>query len=475
MHPYLAAQLIIAGRWPIQASTRAHPELAPVINSPSIPSPRFASAGFTASLSVSLVVLGALGLAAPPSAFAGEPGAGDASVELAASSDEGVSGQASSPGEGKGRKPKGERWIDQYPPDPMMVELGVWGGVLFPSPNIELFEAELGLPDQGRKQYNLVAPDVGLRAGFYPLRHFGVEAELGVMPSSLRDGSGNPLIWTARGHLVGQLGFWRLTPFVVAGAGAMGVASPRSAVGSESDIGIHFGAGLKFFINYWLLLRLDLRDNVSNRAGVGEGLTHSPEILLGLSVTLNRKTDKPVRDRDGDGIPDHLDECPREPGPAPSGCPLDTDGDGIPDELDKCPTEPETRNGYDDDDGCPDLVPEEFADLAGILKGINFDSDKDVIKSDSKPILDRAVEVLQMFPQVRVEISGHTDSRGGYEHNVDLSQRRAEAVKRYLTDNGVDTARIETRGAGPNEPIDSNDTTTGRAENRRIEVKILTH
>jgi outer membrane protein OmpA-like peptidoglycan-associated protein len=420
------------------------------------------------------VLTAALGFAhaTEATAFAGEPASGEVSVGASASTDDGVATDADADADRGG---KDKPWIKRFTPDPMMLELGVWGGVLFPSPTLELFQADLTLADQGRKQYGLFAPDVGVRVGFYPLRHFGVEAEGGVMPASLRDGSGNPIIWAGRGHLVGQIGLWRITPFIVAGAGAMGVSSPRSAVGSEADIAVHFGGGLKFFINYWLLLRLDVRDNLTNRAGVGEGVTHSPEILLGLSVTLNRKQDKPLRDRDGDGIPDRDDQCPREPGPAPTGCPLDSDDDEIPDHEDKCPTEPETRNGFDDDDGCPDLVPAEFADLAGILKGILFDSDKDVIKSDSKPILDRAVEVLQKYPQVRIEISGHTDSRGGYEHNVDLSQRRSEAVKQYLIDNGVAADRIETRGAGPNEPIDTNDTTEGRAENRRIEVKILTH
>jgi outer membrane protein OmpA-like peptidoglycan-associated protein len=411
---------------------------------------------------------------APTSADAAPPSKKKAaSLEASASTDDGASAEADA--SGSSRKPKGERWIDQFPPDPMMLELGVWGGVLFPSPRIELFAADELLPEQGRKQYGLVAPDVGVRLGFYPIRHFGVEGELGLMPASLRDGSGNPTIWAGRGHLVGQIGKWRLTPFAVLGAGAMSVASPRAQVGSETDIAIHYGVGLKFFINYWLLLRLDVRDNLTNRSGVGEGVTHSPEILLGLSVTLNRKTEKPLRDRDHDGIPDRDDQCPNEPGPAPTGCPPDEDEDEIPDEEDKCPTEPETKNGFDDDDGCPDVVPSEFADLAGILKGINFDSDKDVIKKESKPILDRAVEVLKMYPQVRVEISGHTDSNGGYEHNVDLSQRRSESVKQYLVDNGIDASRIETRGAGPNEPIDTNDTPAGRAENRRIEVKILTH
>jgi outer membrane protein OmpA-like peptidoglycan-associated protein len=421
----------------------------------------------------------ALGLTlfAPSLAFAGPgegedegSGGGGGSLRVSASTEDGASADADGDSDDDG-----DRWIDRYAPDPMMVELGIWGGVLFPSPTLELFKAELGLPGQGRKQYGIVAPDVGLRVGFYPLRHFGIEAEGGVMPASLRDGSGNPIIWAGRGHLVGQIGLWRLTPFIVAGAGAMGVASPRSAVGSETDIAVHFGGGLKFFINYWLMLRLDIRDNLTNRAGVGEGVTHSPEILLGLSVTLNRTKEKPLRDRDGDGIPDRDDQCPREPGPAPTGCPADVDDDDIPDEEDKCPTEPEARNGFEDDDGCPDVVPAEFADLAGILEGILFDTDKDVIKKESKPILDRAVEVLKKYPGVRIEISGHTDSAGAYEHNVDLSQRRAESVKAYLTEAGVDASRIETRGAGPNEPITTNDTKDGRAQNRRIEVKILTH
>lgn len=424
-----------------------------------------------------LVILASplLGLLAQPRLAHAAPPEGEGSsvsLEGAASTDEGASGEGSAE---RGHKPKGERWIDLYAPERNMVELGVWGGVMFPSPNLELFEASLDLPSQGRKQYGLLAPDVGLRVGYYPIRHFGVEAEGGVMPASLRDGSGKPIIWAGRAHLVGQIGLWRLTPFIVAGTGAIGVASPRSAVGSEADIAVHFGAGLKFFVNYWIMLRLDVRDNLTNKYGVGEGVTHTPEVLLGISITLNRKQERPLRDRDGDGIPDRDDQCPRVPGDPPTGCPPDKDDDDIPDQVDACPNEPESRNGFEDDDGCPDVVPDEFADLAGILKGINFDSDKDVIKSDSKPILDRAVEVLEKFPSVRIEISGHTDSRGDYEHNMDLSRRRSESVRNYLVEKGVDASRIETRGAGPNEPIDTNDTSEGRAENRRIEVKILTH
>jgi outer membrane protein OmpA-like peptidoglycan-associated protein len=118
-------------------------------------------------------------------------------------------------------------------------------------------------------------------------------------------------------------------------------------------------------------------------------------------------------------------------------------------------------------------VPPELDKLAGIMEGINFDTDKDAIKNDSKPILDNAIEVMKKYPDLRVRITGHTDSQGGYRHNIDLSKRRAESVRRYMIENGIDEGRMETRGAGPDEPIDTNDTAEGRAKNRRIEFQIL--
>ncbi|MCA9717291.1 MAG: OmpA family protein, partial [Myxococcales bacterium] len=77
------------------------------------------------------------------------------------------------------------------------------------------------------------------------------------------------------------------------------------------------------------------------------------------------------------------------------------------------------------------------------------------------------------FPSIRIEISGHTDSIGDPEYNKDLSRRRAEAVKSYLVENGIAPDRVETRGAGMDEPVASNQTAAGRAKNRRIEFTIL--
>jgi outer membrane protein OmpA-like peptidoglycan-associated protein len=377
-------------------------------------------------------------------------------------------GDASASGDGKA---KSDKWIHRWPPEALVGEIGVFGGVFFPSRALELFQSDDTLPQQGFQHYRIVAPEVGVRGAFFPLKFLGIEAEGAVMPTSVESGN-SALIYAARGHLIGQLPFWSITPFVVAGAGALGVNSSRAAVGKEVDIGLHFGGGLKFYLNRYLMLRLDIRDVIANKFGVGEGVTNNPEILLGISVVLGRK--KGPQDRDGDGLPDWRDQCPDEPGPKPTGCPFkDRDHDGIEDSKDKCPDDPETDNHFEDKDGCPDILPKELEDIAGIMKGIHFDVDKDTIKKQSKPILDRAVDVLQQFPQINVEISGHTDITGKYDHNMDLSRRRAKSVKTYLVEHGIDASRITTDGFGPDVPIDTNDTNEGRANNRRIEFQIM--
>ncbi|MCH9684000.1 MAG: OmpA family protein [Deltaproteobacteria bacterium] len=424
------------------------------------------------------------------------------------------------------------KWIRRWAPERNMAELGVFGGILLPSRRLELFEADTSLPLQGFKTFNRVAPDVGVRLGFYPSRFFGVDGEAAVMPTVTQDDF-SAALWAMRLSFVGQLGLWSVTPFIAAGGGMLNVSSDRSAVGSDIDAALHFGGGLKVFVARSTQLRLDVRDIITAGQGVDDGVIHSPEITLGFSITLGRERTRPPQDTDGDGIIDTQDECLDVPGvpeyrgcPVPDtdgdtfvdpddrcvdvpgvaeyeGCPIpDTDGDGILDPVDVCPDVPgvpdfkgcpvpdtdgdgildpddrcldvpENVNGFEDADGCPDEIPDEIARFNGVIRGIYFDTNKDLIKPKSERILNEALEVLEKFSDVRLEISGHTDSRGGRTHNVDLSLRRAESVRTWLVEHGIDASRLETRGSGPDEPIDSNRTKAGRAHNRRIEFKLL--
>jgi outer membrane protein OmpA-like peptidoglycan-associated protein len=102
--------------------------------------------------------------------------------------------------------------------------------------------------------------------------------------------------------------------------------------------------------------------------------------------------------------------------------------------------------------------------------GINFDTDSDVIKDESKPTLDRIAALLKANAGWKMTIEGHTDASGGAEHNQQLSKRRAEAVKAYLVQGGIAAARLTAVGLGASKPVVSNDTAVGRSQNRRVEL-----
>jgi len=183
----------------------------------------------------------------------------------------------------------------------------------------------------------------------------------------------------------------------------------------------------------------------------------------------------PEVDNDGDGLPDMDDRCPGQAedfdGYQDSdGCPdIDNDGDGIRDADDKCPNAAETFNRFEDVDGCPDDAPIEFPDVY-----INFKYDSaDFTSADPIPVLDQIAKTLKDHPDIRVMIVGHTDSTGGEAYNMQLSLRRAEAIRDYLVEQGVPMSQLMTDGKGESEPIASNDTERGRSRNRRIEFKVL--
>ncbi len=109
-----------------------------------------------------------------------------------------------------------------------------------------------------------------------------------------------------------------------------------------------------------------------------------------------------------------------------------------------------------------------------VLRGVNFDFDQSAIRADSRPILDEAAAVLKQNPNVRVSVEGHTDYIGTDEYNEKLSVRRAEAVFRYLVNRGVAPSRMGVIGYGRSRPVADNTTENGRAENRRVELHVLT-
>ena len=123
----------------------------------------------------------------------------------------------------------------------------------------------------------------------------------------------------------------------------------------------------------------------------------------------------------------------------------------------------------------PGIMPVAASPCDGVirLRGIEFAFNRDEIVSVSKAVLDAAAQQLQQCPNVRINVSGHTDSVGSEAYNNGLSYRRAESTKNYFVSQGIDAERLEIEGHGESEPAASNDTTDGRARNRRVEVAPL--
>jgi outer membrane protein OmpA-like peptidoglycan-associated protein len=212
----------------------------------------------------------------------------------------------------------------------------------------------------------------------------------------------------------------------------------------------------------------------------------------------------PDPDNDGDGILDVDDACPDDAEDLDGfqdddGCPdPDNDGDGVIDAQDQCPEEMEDIDGFQDDDGCPDpdndgdgvLDADDMCegtpsgvevDATGcpviaeiksglVLQGVTFTTGKAELTYESLQILDEVAASLHAWPEVKVEIQGHTDSTGGAELNRALSMLRAESVREYLIGKGIDPTRMTAVGLGEDLPIGNNATAEGRAMNRRVEL-----
>lgn len=258
-------------------------------------------------------------------------------------------------------------------------------------------------------------------------------------------------------------------------------------------------AGVKYFH----------RTGFTAGAGGGMGIQRgygSPDFRVFAMIGFTMPEEKPPVDSDGDGLFDHEDECPHEPEdkdgfedengcpdpdndqdtvldvddrcpiepgvPENEGCPdPDRDGDTVPDRIDNCPDEP----GDPERQGCKakQLV-EIKGDRLDILQRVYFRTNSDRILPRSYRLLNNVASVIVAHPEItRVRVEGHTDARGSASYNKKLSQRRAQSVVRYLTKRSVATDRLEARGFGEERLIISDATTKEEhARNRRVEFNI---
>lgn len=198
--------------------------------------------------------------------------------------------------------------------------------------------------------------------------------------------------------------------------------------------------------------------------GIADRDDNCPDVA-GLSTMMG------CPDSDSDGITDADDNCPNEAGPkANNGCPWpDSDGDGVLDKDDLCPD----VKGTSSNRGCPEVTEEVMKQLNDYARTILFNSGKSSFKDETIPVLRNMQNIFKEYPQARFSIEGHTDSDGSNELNQTLSENRAAAVVNYLVENGIAKDRLMSTGFGETKPIASNKTRSGKAQNRRVEVKLI--
>ena len=222
----------------------------------------------------------------------------------------------------------------------------------------------------------------------------------------------------------------------------------------------------------------DSEDACPNEAGLaimngcpdadGDGIADKDDACPNAKGT---KANKGCPDSDGDGVVDKDDKCVSQAGPAANaGCPWpDTDGDSILDKDDKCPNEA----GVASEGGCPEIISNEAQmGMNSFAKAILFHTEKATFKTGVTKELDGMLAIMNKFPLSEFAVKGYTDNTGSVTGNLKLSDKRANAVKNYLVENGIDDSRLTAKGYGQDSPIDTNDTRDGRSNNRRVEVKV---
>ena len=374
-------------------------------------------------------------------------------------------------------------------------ELGAWFG-----PRLFNGDSLLGFIDDAPHHPTLEnAIEFGVRVArpFFPW--LVPELELAMSPTHTTMNGAAPadVFWLEpRLHLRLQLPGHRVTPFLLVGGGStIAVSSARKTF--DSDIlGVgYIGAGVRFDTTKGFVLRFDAR--LEFVPGNVHAVTEEGEFGFGLEFPIGGAQKKaavvintPPPDRDGDGIPDAVDQCPDRAEDFDGfedadGCPdIDNDRDGILDQFDRCPNVPETYNGFEDEDGCPDTVPPDVESLKGSIEGLIYADGETAVHDSAIPNIQKIATVMKAHANIKVVLIGYTDDREAAQFgqgdkpdiptlSADLSRARSTAVKAALVEAGISAGRITVEGYGAEDPVSDNDTPKHRLANRRVEIKLF--
>ncbi|WP_369854636.1 OmpA family protein [Candidatus Thalassolituus haligoni] len=308
-----------------------------------------------------------------------------------------------------------------------------------------------------------------LSLGYMVLPALAVEASV-TLPSFLQ-GDMKPEVTQYQLKGLYFFGERALKPYLTAGYGIETFDVPQDSAFDEKTHVLTWGAGLQYDLREDLFgraeLHVDEMSDESNEHGVfmlEVGYRFGND--SGTTVTRVKETTKeayePVKQKVAEVKAPVKEKVAPVIAPVVVQKPADSDGDGVPDVKDQCQA---TITGAKvNAKGC--------AVFEGKLSGVNFESGSARLTANASTILDNAAAELRKYPDAMIEIAAFTDSQGAEAFNLRLSQQRADSVRNYLIGKGLAAGQLTARGYGEASPVASNETATGRAENRRVELSV---
>ncbi|MGE4319796.1 MAG: OmpA family protein [Deferribacterales bacterium] len=339
--------------------------------------------------------------------------------------------------------------------------------------------------------------EAGIRLGGFLADKFAAELELDLAPTEEDHGSDNVNAVTAELNLVKYFEIGQLKPYFFFGVGGMlhDDTNGLIAAGVGAAYPVYKNMNIDFRVKDMFMTgsRNDIVPSVGLSflfGGSKPAVKEEPAAEPAPAAAVEEK--KPV-DSDGDGVFDDADKCPGTPAGAAvdaDGCCLDSDGDGVKDYADKCPATPAgaavNADGccldsdgdgiYDYMDKCPGTIKGVKVSAEGCFEAltlnVNFKTNSAEIEDGYDSEIKAFANYLVADSGVKIEIQGHTDSKGSASYNKKLSQRRAESVMKELVKYGVSADRMTAVGYGEEQPIVPNDTPENMFKNRRIETVV---
>jgi OmpA-OmpF porin, OOP family len=315
-------------------------------------------------------------------------------------------------------------------------------------------------------------PVYGLRAGYDFTKHWGAELLFDYVATNHVEGAKEPSTNVYNYRIEGLYHFMpekRLVPFISAGLGGQNIDYSSAAEGKTRFVA-DYGAGLKYFLTESIALRADVRHVLAFGS-----IYNNLEYALGLQFSFGgKKATSMVMSREAESAASAQPQVKEAPPPVKEPEPAPPVKEPKPAAAPPPPPPPPAMMEESKKEAeAAVAVEKKIMEKGRVTLNVEFDFDKAVVKPKYNKEIQHVAEVMKKYPDLKIVIEGHTDNIGGEKYNLNLSQRRADAVKEAMVKKfNISADRLKAQGFGYSKPIASNSTKEGRQKNRRVEAAV---